>query len=1392
MRYLVLLVACLLPATVVAQSGNQRPLVTPSPGTVLFDTPPLSKTYQEGDSLFYNADAAFFAELPGDPTDDNRSGIQRYGTRFTATSTQRLSRVAFAVNNRPEALVGTGTLRISVYQVDYSDPTIPIPLDPPLGRVDVSVADLGLGINSVDFLDQDLIFETGDEFIVLFEVVNGSTDVRVEFLIDEGSTDMSDTNYFPVRSLIFLTPPTVAEDLWTSWNGNNNFLFAAVMEGVELITDDTADGANLIAIGTSTMGAAIDPVGDVDYYKFDANAGDFFDILTENDPESSLDGRLQLFASDGTLIAENDDFGSTASSRIQQVIASAGTYFIRYSHYLNTEDFPNKQKAGDDGSPLLPVKKTSQDETGAYTLTLATGNLRPPVLARASNGLDGVIGLNWASPPNIGGPLSYRVSRATSPGGPFVVRATVGRTDYVDTSVNNGTAYYYRITTYIPASGNESSQTPSFSATPQAGGINLMSPSLSVVPVIDGSIQVQEWNDASSYDITNAFLEDLQPITVFLKNDSEALYIAVDNPNVETEGSSSILRIYYDADLNGMWDPALPSTEGRYQLDEFGSSGEARHFFRAYAGSYPATQTELFEEPPGFLGEISFTSGHSQYEVALDFTDSNLQVAPGARIGVAIALDGTNAEWPSGSVVLAPITFASLTLGAENQLPIAVATASTTETVVGDNIFFNGSASSDPDGSIASYLWDFDDGTTANTALATHAYAAPGSYSATLTVTDNDGGTNQSGLSITITTNNQLPTALFTASSTNVLTGESITFDASSSTDPDGSIVSYAWDFGDSTSDAGVSVTHSYTQPGTYTVDLTVTDDAGASGMASTAITVNERVNEAPVITHQVISEAVKGQDLTITATITDDVGITNATLTYLVGVGQSVVLDMTPSGNSYQATIPGTSIDERGLSYLIDVTDTDAEAASVVAAVRVRVPNGLTKTISSFGEAESAYRLVSVPLQLTNASVRSTLEDDLGTYDDTAWRFYALQNGENYAELSASPSLTFALGQAYWLAVREGGQQFTTGEGLSAPLLFPYEVQLVAGWNFISNPYAYNINAGFYETESGTPLDMWSYSNGWTPYNGVLRPFEGYAVLSNAADRLFIYPNFRPEGNKQPVPALAAHRSTRVPNNTNAQKQTDYAWSIAIGAQSGAYRDNHTWAAVHAQAADAYDFLDRAEPPPVPGGGLSVYFEHPDWQTATPRYSADVRSVPNEGATWSVHVASQTHEPTLLTFSDVEQVPDEFEVWLLDPISQSKQNLRFNPTYRVGAIPSDEARVFTLVVARTESNTLVEALNTSSEIPSDFVLENFPNPFNPVTTIRYGLPESSPVTLEIFNVLGERIAVLEAGSEKTAGYHTAVWDGTGLTGQPVTSGLYFYRLQTAETTHTQTMVLAK
>ncbi|MDQ1597113.1 MAG: hypothetical protein QOI70_537, partial [Microbacteriaceae bacterium] len=148
---------------------------------------------------------------------------------------------------------------------------------------------------------------------------------------------------------------------------------------------------------------------------------------------------------------------------------------------------------------------------------------------------------------------------------------------------------------------------------------------------------------------------------------------------------------------------------------------------------------------------------------------------------------------------------------------------------------FNGTASTDPDGSIAAYDWDFGDGSPHATVVSpSHTYAAAGAYSVTLVVTDDRGSSASVTHTVNVVKPNGAPTASFTASTSSL----TVAVNGSASTD-DGTISGYAWNFGDGSSGAGITASHTYAAAGDYTVSLTVTDNGGLTATASKPVTVS-------------------------------------------------------------------------------------------------------------------------------------------------------------------------------------------------------------------------------------------------------------------------------------------------------------------------------------------------------------------------------------------------------------------------------------------------------------------------------------------------------------------------------------------------------------------------
>jgi PKD repeat protein len=164
---------------------------------------------------------------------------------------------------------------------------------------------------------------------------------------------------------------------------------------------------------------------------------------------------------------------------------------------------------------------------------------------------------------------------------------------------------------------------------------------------------------------------------------------------------------------------------------------------------------------------------------------------------------------------------------------------------VDETLALDASASQDVDGTLEHFHWDFGDGKQATGPLVEHAYSAPGSYIVTLTVEDDSGVDNSRSTDRLAVTVNQRPVAAVSGPTRGAV-GEKLGFDASASTDPDGSIIQYRWDFGDGTEGEGVRVEHAYAKPGSHEIVLTVRDDSGTASEEDAA-RLGVAVNDPPV-----------------------------------------------------------------------------------------------------------------------------------------------------------------------------------------------------------------------------------------------------------------------------------------------------------------------------------------------------------------------------------------------------------------------------------------------------------------------------------------------------------------------------------------------------------------
>nr|MBN2277600.1 T9SS type A sorting domain-containing protein [candidate division Zixibacteria bacterium] len=130
------------------------------------------------------------------------------------------------------------------------------------------------------------------------------------------------------------------------------------------------------------------------------------------------------------------------------------------------------------------------------------------------------------------------------------------------------------------------------------------------------------------------------------------------------------------------------------------------------------------------------------------------------------------------------------------------------------------------------------------------------------------------------------------------------------------------------------------------------------------------------------------------------------------------------------------------------------------------------------------------------------------------------------------------------------------------------------------------------------------------------------------------------------------------------------------------------------------------------------------------------------------------------------------------------------DPLDNISEVHEDNNKGFNILFAQGAPVDVEDIENLLT--PNQFILApNYPNPFNPVTTIEYALPTRSEIELVIYNILGQKIKTLVDG-EESAGYHLVQWDGTGFNGRNVASGIYFYRLRAGDYNESRKMILLK
>ncbi len=233
------------------------------------------------------------------------------------------------------------------------------------------------------------------------------------------------------------------------------------------------------------------------------------------------------------------------------------------------------------------------------------------------------------------------------------------------------------------------------------------------------------------------------------------------------------------------------------------------------------------------------------------------------------------------------------------------------------------------------------------------------------------------------------------------------------------------------------------------------------------------------------------------------------------------------------------------------------------------------------------------------------------------------------------------------------------------------------------------------------------------------------------------------------------------------------------ILAESANYSDKFNYIGAFKQTSSGIDNFDYPEPLPI-GDFVSLYML-PDHTSE--KYSTDYRQPGMDQYDFDFEVITNISAKINITFKQ-ENLPENYD-WI---VVSEETGLLY--TKRIVQV-SDKKNRFKVIVGTEQAIAAVKS--NYVQLPLTYYLEqNYPNPFNPTTTINFGLPQASIVTINLYNILGQQINSLFENVQMDAGIHSIQWNGKNESGALVSSGIYFLQLKTDASNHYIKMILNK
>ncbi len=381
-----------------------------------------------------------------------------------------------------------------------------------------------------------------------------------------------------------------------------------------------------------------------------------------------------------------------------------------------------------------------------------------------------------------------------------------------------------------------------------------------------------------------------------------------------------------------------------------------------------------------------------------------------------------------------------------------------------------------------------------------------------------------------------------------------------------------------------------------------------------------------------------------------------------------------------------------------------------------------------------------------------------------------------SYTPPTYNPVAVYGFDVGYWLHQSQPSSRTISDEIYKEIYAHP----LQHGWNLVPNPHMltyqmknlrFNLDNHEYSFQSmlnlqKVPPVVMTYADGH---------YLPATEIPPASSFLLWYDGESTEGCQLVLSPYMTNENINIQPN---------AWDIALEFQQPSSDMDAIILGVNSTATTQFDFdLDLPALPDKPFTDRILAWFTP--QDSTSRYDALYQDIlftlnpdePDE-VTWDAFCNVPTNEMVMVTprFTDIPSLYNVQITWNGEPhILQNNQPLNLT-------VAQPGTTDFTITV-----NNGIAAMAESA-----IACSNFPNPFNPTTTISFRLPENlRRAKVEIYNIRGQRVKTL-ISEEAASNLHRVVWNGTNTDGKGVASGIYFYRIQAENYSKTQRMLLLK